>query len=97
MSGAPNPVQVEQLKQSVDKYRDALKSLEDAQRWLKYYNREAETAHEAARVSFEKAVKLLEAMDCGPNGNYGSGLRVVTLLHMLTAPPAEAAPEAVAP
>lgn len=80
MSGMPNIPQIRELHAALAEISKEREEIRSAQNSLRHYETVVSCASERLAKQLQKARDLLDAMDCGPNGNAGSENRMIALL-----------------
>jgi chromosome segregation ATPase len=87
MSGAPNAEQIGRLREVLRKAADERKEIEQAESERSRADLKIDSAKHRLDKLEREARELLKAMDCGPDGNAGSGSRQLVLLSALVMQP----------
>jgi hypothetical protein len=88
MTGQPTPEKISKLRELLLKIAEERKALSEARSQINRHELVASCAEQRLVTAVQAVRVLLDAMDCGPDGNHGSEQRMVDLLTALTTFPA---------
>lgn len=80
MSGVPNVQQIRELRRALAEIEKEQKDIQQAQDELRHRETIISCANQRLAKQRKTVRELLDAMDCGPNGNYGSENRMIAML-----------------
>lgn len=83
MSGMPNPNQIAELLQCAQLVRQQDNEADRLRELIQDSQKRLDSTQSSRNRNVNRAVKLLEMMDCTPGGNFGSEARMVWLLSEL--------------